>query len=216
MGSSWAGVRRGRCPARPWVPYGGRGARGRRRPCARAEQARLLARLWKMVPLGVCRTAGHPPTFLRALLCARPWRQVPCPSWRSRLASCRPSLGSGRQLLPTRRHAPPDARTPCYQIVGPQWWIPARSARSGFGAKRYPSTVGGGPRTDLGISWTRPRQKCAHPRNRQSEEHTSELQSLRHLVCRLLLDKNHHINNVKQPRLAASFFLSRVCVALDC
>src|ERR1039458_4747890 len=26
----------------------------------------------------------------------------------------------------------------------------------------------------------------------RSEEHTSELQSLRHLVCRLLLDKNAH------------------------
>src|SRR5258705_4847660 len=28
----------------------------------------------------------------------------------------------------------------------------------------------------------------------RSEEHTSELQSLRHLVCRLLLDKNKSIN----------------------
>src|ERR1035441_10102776 len=28
---------------------------------------------------------------------------------------------------------------------------------------------------------------AAGPRNRRSEEHTSELQSLRHLVCRLLL-----------------------------
>src|SRR5258705_5817971 len=27
---------------------------------------------------------------------------------------------------------------------------------------------------------------------RRSEEHTSELQSLRHLVCRLLLEKNKH------------------------
>src|SRR5437899_7711225 len=31
------------------------------------------------------------------------------------------------------------------------------------------------------------------PRNRRSEEHTSELQSLRHLVCRLMLEKkNRH------------------------
>src|SRR5687768_17776112 len=28
--------------------------------------------------------------------------------------------------------------------------------------------------------------------NRRSEEHTSELQSRLHLVCRLLLDKNNH------------------------
>src|SRR5437899_7457606 len=30
---------------------------------------------------------------------------------------------------------------------------------------------------------------CADGRVRRSEEHTSELQSLRHLVCRLLLEK---------------------------
>src|SRR5258705_5152894 len=29
----------------------------------------------------------------------------------------------------------------------------------------------------------------AHPARERSEEHTSELQSLRHLVCRLLLEK---------------------------
>src|SRR5437899_6689825 len=30
---------------------------------------------------------------------------------------------------------------------------------------------------------------CSSPRPPRSEEHTSELQSLRHLVCRLLLEK---------------------------
>src|ERR1039458_10740088 len=30
------------------------------------------------------------------------------------------------------------------------------------------------------------------PRHRRSEEHTSELQSLRHLVCRLLLEKKNN------------------------
>src|SRR5947199_5356687 len=30
----------------------------------------------------------------------------------------------------------------------------------------------------------------------RSEEHTSELQSLRHLVCRLLLEKKRGINNI--------------------
>src|SRR5205814_8823003 len=30
----------------------------------------------------------------------------------------------------------------------------------------------------------------------RSEEHTSELQSLRHLVCRLLLEKKKHTSNV--------------------
>src|SRR5258705_9050855 len=32
---------------------------------------------------------------------------------------------------------------------------------------------------------------------RRSEEHTSELQSLRHLVCRLLLEKKKNIRNTK-------------------
>src|SRR5437899_5207356 len=31
--------------------------------------------------------------------------------------------------------------------------------------------------------------RCASRKSRRSEEHTSELQSLRHLVCRLLLEK---------------------------
>src|SRR2546425_7094759 len=33
------------------------------------------------------------------------------------------------------------------------------------------------------------RAGCDHPRNARSEEHTSELQSLAYLVCRLLLEK---------------------------
>src|SRR5947199_6763438 len=36
--------------------------------------------------------------------------------------------------------------------------------------------------------WPRP---CGNHRHRRSEEHTSELQSLRHLVCRLLLEKKN-------------------------
>src|SRR5947199_4036662 len=39
---------------------------------------------------------------------------------------------------------------------------------------------------------SRPRYDPASPR--RSEEHTSELQSLRHLVCRLLLEKKKKIN----------------------
>src|SRR5258705_1827907 len=35
---------------------------------------------------------------------------------------------------------------------------------------------------------------CAIPKLRRSEEHTSELQSLRHLVCRLLLEKKKKEN----------------------
>src|SRR5205814_7981709 len=37
-------------------------------------------------------------------------------------------------------------------------------------------------------------------RGLRSEEHTSELQSLRHLVCRLLLEKKKKNKNLKQSR----------------
>src|SRR6267143_6191763 len=37
-----------------------------------------------------------------------------------------------------------------------------------------------------------PRRRC--PRSRRSEEHTSELQSQFHLVCRLLLEKKKNIH----------------------
>src|SRR5258705_8891900 len=39
-----------------------------------------------------------------------------------------------------------------------------------------------------------PARRPAHARSR-SEEHTSELQSLRHLVCRLLLEKKKKTND---------------------
>src|SRR5262245_62324151 len=38
------------------------------------------------------------------------------------------------------------------------------------------------------------------PAIRRSEEHTSELQSLRHLVCRLLLEKKKKEHKVNQSR----------------
>src|SRR5262245_63722022 len=54
-----------------------------------------------------------------------------------------------------------------------------------------PNMVMGMP--DSGFSWTKGSPK-------RSEEHTSELQSLRHLVCRLLLEKKNKIKEKKQPR----------------
>src|SRR5262245_64060048 len=65
-------------------------------------------------------------------------------------------------------------------------------------ARRPAAGAGTGPgRRD---SWAR---RAARPRRRRSEEHTSELQSLRHLVCRLLLEKkkkkqtkNHLLSNI--------------------
>src|SRR5258705_4638405 len=41
--------------------------------------------------------------------------------------------------------------------------------------------------------------KDAEAQVERSEEHTSELQSLRHLVCRLLLEKKKRISNQGRP-----------------
>src|SRR2546429_3612494 len=41
-----------------------------------------------------------------------------------------------------------------------------------------------------------PAKKESSPNARRSEEHTSELQSRLHLVCRLLLEKKNHSNIV--------------------
>src|SRR5205814_3785864 len=45
------------------------------------------------------------------------------------------------------------------------------------------------------------RRRRASTQRRRSEEHTSELQSLRHLVCRLLLEKKKKkMREVQHPR----------------
>src|SRR5258705_9166497 len=51
----------------------------------------------------------------------------------------------------------------------------------------------------------RPTRLCAALR---SEEHTSELQSLRHLVCRLLLEKKkkYHLNDITERKEPKTIF----------
>src|SRR5947199_3802685 len=53
------------------------------------------------------------------------------------------------------------------------------------------------PLGKVGVSasvWTAPISSV----QTRSEEHTSELQSLRHLVCRLLLEKKKHIKSTEE------------------
>src|ERR1035438_10592818 len=68
----------------------------------------------------------------------------------------------------------------------------------GRSTERTDSQVGPGIARRAGMTNTK---KCAHPACKclapegsdyRSEEHTSELQSLRHLVCRLLLEKKNN------------------------
>src|ERR1035441_6101926 len=70
--------------------------------------------------------------------------------------------------------------------------IPSKSVTSlsyGQEAHRRVGTndCSGDSRRTGGVVWSTPQDAAAFHR---SEEHTSELQSLRHLVCRLLLEKN--------------------------
>src|SRR5437899_8752261 len=46
----------------------------------------------------------------------------------------------------------------------------------------------------------------------RSEEHTSELQSLRHLVCRLLLEKKNNYNSSMRSMSFAAVPASRTCI----
>src|SRR2546429_7137661 len=47
----------------------------------------------------------------------------------------------------------------------------------------------------------------------RSEEHTSELQSRLHLVCRLLLEKKKHVNNYSTPALPTDVHHSKRLLA---
>src|SRR5437899_9178836 len=63
-------------------------------------------------------------------------------------------------------------------------------------------------RQESRLAWIAFRVQKISGRDRplRSEEHTSELQSLRHLVCRLLLEKK---NSPKAPRLTCTLPLTR-------
>src|SRR5438045_7394265 len=98
-------------------------------------------------------------------------------------------LASTTRLLPsfpTRRSSDPTGRQPLYHIrfdERPEW---AYAQEPLVPLKGYP-----------GVLWNRSKKKrrSDEPPLR-SEEHTSELQSLRHLVCRLLLEKKKKIERI--------------------
>src|SRR5258705_5990179 len=63
------------------------------------------------------------------------------------------------------------------------------------------------------------RRRCPRPPRRpgasRSEEHTSELQSLRHLVCRLLLEKKKNKENLSEIMITDHLFCDATAVYLD-
>src|SRR5204862_2041361 len=74
-----------------------------------------------------------------------------------------------------------------FQWKNPHIWIQL-NVQNGAGVKEEWSIEGGGPNSLSRQGW-RPMTTNSARRLRRSEEHTSELQSRRELVCRLLLEK---------------------------
>src|SRR2546425_6063041 len=70
------------------------------------------------------------------------------------------------------------------------WAIPRVAVRSPS-TKRFCSGVGGGGDASADSAAAHPRAEALRRRAARSEEHTSELQSLAYLVCRLLLEKKN-------------------------
>src|SRR2546422_2232081 len=70
--------------------------------------------------------------------------------------------------------------------------LPSRTGRDGFGSKLRRL------KRDMSCRYPGCKNRSKGPRFRfRSEEHTSELQSRLHLVCRLLLEKKKQISNLR-------------------
>src|SRR3712207_7566477 len=67
-------------------------------------------------------------------------------------------------------------------------------------ARRAPARAGPAPGS-AGRAWAGARSTPGPTfGRRRSEEHTSELQSRQYLVCRLLLEKKHHLGRTRPPQ----------------
>src|SRR5262245_63880529 len=99
-------------------------------------------------------------------------------------------------------------RTPTSTLFPYTTLFRSRSYRDAHAVDRQPRVDEGPPSRPDGLSAAR----LEPPR---SEEHTSELQSLRHLVCRLLLEKkkqkqNKHIkhqDNINEDHIWSTLYL---------
>src|SRR5438045_6759257 len=77
----------------------------------------------------------------------------------------------------------------------PQLWLTSATPPSAL-ARRLSPALTKPPTRAATAPPARRRLLCMTPSRQRSEEHTSELQSLRHLVCRLLLEKKKNINTI--------------------
>src|SRR5438874_1832470 len=82
-------------------------------------------------------------------------------------------------------------------------WLPPEKASISRSMSKGWSCTFSARLDTLRRSWRRFRNA---PREKRSEEHTSELQSRRDLVCRLLLEKRKHHSSADDPPLPSLFF----------
>src|SRR2546422_6205947 len=88
-----------------------------------------------------------------------------------------------------RRLGPPRGGPSNWAPSWPRPTMPWRACEGGIGTGRAPTGSSAG-------RWSSTRATCKHgARVERSEEHTSELQSRLHLVCRLLLEKKKILDN---------------------
>src|SRR5262245_64274070 len=91
---------------------------------------------------------------------------------------------------------PPAISTLSLHDALPIWRLHVRSRRSGrSGHSGHPVRSGSAGLSEHWMVTSTGARSMTTRRRSRSEEHTSELQSLRHLVCRLLLEKKKQKNN---------------------
>src|SRR5262245_39301821 len=96
--------------------------------------------------------------------------------------------------------------TTLFRSAWPKWWT-----RFAANATTQPVSL----HSHRILPPRRPSAACLALKDRRSEEHTSELQSLRHLVCRLLLEKKKRSGTVIDTPSSGIIALAPVLYSSD-
>src|SRR5690625_7082870 len=114
--------------------------------------------------------SSHRYTLVASVICTQAARREPTAAE----ASCSASAGRSTVVWAAMNSGSEGLMTPVCRR------LPPRSRRERLGREAAAHRCGG---------WTSPRRREILQVRQRSEEHTSELQSRGHLVCRLLLEK---------------------------
>src|SRR2546422_6507124 len=112
--------------------------------------------------------------------------QVAHPVWEKRSRPCRPSLPSFNGVGGARKRTKSSVKSSASCVISGSG---AGSTPAGSGLPPTSSSVGCAGFVTLISAANAPALNSSSVGTKRSEEHTSELQSRLHLVCRLLLEK---------------------------